>query len=73
MKGENPRLKLDQTVIPSMKILREDTNYSMRILAAMALFELRDERGLYAIREAARFDGHQTVRHICSSMIKQAK
>jgi len=61
-----------RTVIPLMNILRTNSDPSMRILAAFTLNELKDDKGLYAIKEAARFDPNQTVRHICASLSQVA-
>lgn len=58
------------TVIPLMRILRNHPDANFRILAAMALAELGQDTGLYAIKEAARFDDSKTVRHICLNLRK---
>lgn len=57
-----------RTVIPLMAILRNHQDPSLRILAAFTLTELKNDRGLFAIQEAARFDRNKTVRHICASL-----
>lgn len=65
---ENPRVSLGRTVIPLTKVLRANKNYSLRILAAITLFELCDERASFAIRHAALYDANKTVRHVCKSI-----
>ncbi len=57
-----------RTIVPLMAILRNHSDSGMRMLAAFTLKELADERGLYAIREASRFDNNKTVRHLCASL-----
>lgn len=59
---------MDLVVIPLMRVLRNHTDSNFRILAAMALAELGHDTGLYAIKEAARFDENKTVRHICLNL-----
>lgn len=61
---------MDLVVIPLMRVLRNHSDANFRILAAMALAELGHDTGLYAIKEAARFDDSKTVRHICLNLRK---
>lgn len=61
---------MELTVIPLMRILRNHQDPNFRILAAMALAEIGRDTGLYAIKEAARFDDNRTVRHICLNLRK---
>jgi hypothetical protein len=72
IKSMYPECRLDGTIIPLMRILRTHTNANMRVLAALALYEVGDDRALYAIKEAARFDTSQLVRHICLSIQAEA-
>lgn len=62
---------LGKTVIPAMAILRNHQNCSVRCLAAQTLFELGDERGLLAVKEAWRFDRNITVQHVCRGLIRE--
>ena len=59
---------MDLVVIPLMKILRNHQDSNFRILAAMALHDIGHDVGVYAVKEAARFDNNRTVRHICLYM-----
>lgn len=61
---------MDLVVIPLMKILRNHPDSNFRILAAMALHDIGHDAGVYAVKEAARFDNSKTVRHICLHMAK---
>jgi hypothetical protein len=71
LKQAYPQARLSGTIIPLMQILRTHADNGMRILAALTLMELGDERGLYAIKEASRFDSSSFVRHICASIQKE--
>lgn len=64
---------LSKTVIPVMSILRNHHHCSVRCLAAQALYELGDERGLLAIKEAWRFDRNITVQNVCRGLSKEMK
>jgi hypothetical protein len=59
---------MNLVVIPLMKILRNNPDANLRILAAMALSDIGHDTGIYAVKEAARFDRNKTVRHICLYM-----
>lgn len=71
LKQAYPQARLTGTVIPLMQILRSHPETNMRLLAAMTLKEIGDERGLYAIKEASVYDTHQIVRHVCASMAQR--
>ncbi len=60
-------------VVPLMKVLRTHPDQNTRILAALILYDIQDGRGLWAIKEASKFDGHPTVRHICGSIFRPDK
>lgn len=53
-------------VIPLLRMLKSDKRVEARIAAAVALFKLNDDRGLYAVKEAIKFDDSKRVRKICS-------
>jgi nitrogen fixation/metabolism regulation signal transduction histidine kinase len=73
LKREYPNAKFSGTVIPLMQILRSHPEQNMRILAALVLKEIGDDRGLYAIKEASQYDTHGVVRHICASIQAEKK
>ncbi len=72
IKTTYPECRLEGTIIPLMRILRTHSDPNMRVLAALALYEVSDDKALYAIKEAARFDGSPLVRHICLSIQAEA-
>ncbi|KAB2880480.1 hypothetical protein F9K33_04710 [bacterium] len=61
---------MNLVVIPLMKILRNHPDSNFRILAAMALRDIGHDVGVFAVKEAARFDNNKTVRHICLHMAR---
>jgi HEAT repeat protein len=59
-------LKSSKAVIPLMKLLRDGEQESTRIVAALALCQIGDERGLYAVKRATQFDGSERVAQRCA-------
>jgi HEAT repeat protein len=55
-----------QAVIPLMDILHRDERPSTRAVAALALCWIGDPRGLYAVKQAVRFDDDRSVRLRCA-------
>lgn len=67
LKALLPREEFSSLIIPLMRIVKnEDAGTPCRIVAAIALHNLRSERGDYAIARAAQFTGNERVKHICS-------
>jgi len=58
--------KFTEAVIPLMKILHECPDESSRIVAALALCRMKEARGTYAVRRAAKFDESERVRTLCA-------
>ncbi len=54
-------LQSSKAVVPLMGLLRDGNPESTRIVAALALCKIGDERGLYAVKRAAQFDGNERV------------
>jgi HEAT repeat protein len=63
-------LESAKAVIPLLKILHNDANEEARIMAALALYKIGDARGLYAIKQAIRFDDSERVRNLCTKFYK---
>jgi hypothetical protein len=57
--------KSSKAVIPLMKILKSDKSPEARIMAALSLFKIGDERGIYAIKQAIQFDDNDWVKKMC--------
>ncbi len=55
-------LQAEDAVIPLMRVLRSCTDERCRVAAAWALCKIGDERGVYAVKQAVRFDDSQKVK-----------
>jgi hypothetical protein len=58
--------KCRKAVIPLMALLKSDCRPSTRAVAALALCRIGDERGLFAVRRAVKFDGNMEVKGLCA-------
>jgi len=58
--------KSSKAVVPLMKILKSDKSPEARIMAALSLFKIGDERGIYAIKQAVQFDDNEWVKKMCN-------
>jgi HEAT repeat protein len=59
-------LKSGKAVIPLMNILRSEEHESLRVVAALALCRIGDERGVYAVKQAVKFDDNEFVQQKCA-------
>lgn len=59
-------LKSDEAVIPLLAILKNSENDEERIMAALSLSKIGDSRGIYAVKQASKFDASERVRKLCS-------
>jgi len=59
-------LKSGKAVIPLMNLLRSEEHESSRVVAALALCRIGDERGVYAVKQAAKFDDNEFVQQKCA-------
>ncbi len=58
-------LRSDKSVIALMGVLHNEKEEGGRIVAALALYKIGDARGLYAVKQAAKFDDSERVRRQC--------
>ena len=58
--------KSSKAVIPLMSILKSDKSPEARVMAALSLFKIGDERGIYAIKQAVTFDDNEWVKKMCN-------
>jgi hypothetical protein len=58
-------------VIPLMRMLKSDDREEIRIAAALALYKINDDRGIFAVKQAIRFDDSERVKKICSNLYKE--
>jgi len=60
----------DEAVIPLLKILHNNPYEEMRIMAALSLYKIGDSRGIFAIRQAIKFDESTRVRNLCDKFYR---
>lgn len=59
-------IKSDRAVVPLMSILKNSDRESTRIVAALALCRIGDARGVYAVKQASRFENSTLVAQRCA-------
>jgi HEAT repeat protein len=63
-------LRCDQGLVALLDILHNNPSEEMRILSALSLYKIRDSRGIYAIKQAIRFDESERVSRLCEIFYK---
>jgi hypothetical protein len=58
-------IKSEKAVLPLMKILKSSSDENLRIVAALSLYKIQNPRGMFAVRQAIRFDESKRVRMLC--------
>jgi hypothetical protein len=58
--------KVTRAVVPLMQMLHSDAEESSRIVAALSLCRIGEARGVFAVRQAAKFDTSERVRRLCA-------
>jgi HEAT repeat protein len=59
-------IKSESAVIPLMRALKSGTDEKTQIAAALSLCKIGDPRGVFAVKQEARFGDTQKVRNSCS-------
>lgn len=62
--------KTEAAVKPLVKMLKTEKSYAARIVAAMALYQIGDEKTLPFLKDVAKKDKNQTVRHVAAGIVK---
>lgn len=58
--------KSDVAVVPLMAMLKSsESSEQAKIMAALSLFKIGDERGIFAVKQAIQFDKSKTVQKMC--------
>ena len=60
----------DEAVVPLLKILHNSPYEEMRIIAALSLYKIGDSRGIFAIRQAIKFDESKRVSKLCDKFYR---
>ncbi len=64
-------LRLTNTVIPLMRVLRNNENETVRIAAALALYKIGTPLSINAVKQAIRFDGSERVRQLAAKFYNE--
>jgi len=60
-------LKCEKGVIPLMRMLKSEEREDARIVAALALLKIGNSKGIFAIKQAIKFDDSERVRRLCAN------
>jgi HEAT repeat protein len=60
-------LRCEKGVIPLMRMLKSEDREDARIVAALALLKIGNAKGIFAIKQAIRFDDSERVRRLCAN------
>ena len=61
-------IKSEKAVIPLMKMLKSSDDENLRIVAALSLYKIQSAMGMFAVRQAIRFDESARVRKMCLNL-----
>jgi len=59
-----------RSVVTLLKMLHNCPSEELRILAALSLYKIGDSRGIYAIKQAIKFDESKRVQRMCEIFYK---
>jgi HEAT repeat protein len=65
--------KDSKSVIPLMRVLRNDKNENTRIIAALSLYKIGTPLSINAVRQAIRFDESPKVQKMCLNFYNSFK
>jgi len=60
----------DEAVVPLLKILHNSPYEELRIMAALSLYKIGDSRGIFAIKQAIKYDESKRVRKLCNNFYR---
>jgi hypothetical protein len=63
-------LQCQRSVITLLQILHSSSSEELRILAALSLYKIGDPRGIFAIKQAIKFDESKRVQRMCEIFYK---
>ncbi len=64
-------IKSDKAIIPLLEILHSSEQFSAKQVAALALYKINSERGMFAIKQAIKFEDHAQTKKICTVLYNQ--
>ncbi len=72
LKRAYPKYNFDYAIIPLMDKLKNESNPSIRIIAALALYEFQDSRmSKFAVKRTALLDKTERVARHCKTLIRK--
>lgn|SRR5574338_244298 len=60
-------IKAEEAVLPLMHMLTTEKCENARIVAALALYKIDSPKGIFAVKQAIRFDDSERVRKMCTN------
>ena len=64
-------IQSDKAIIPLLEILHNSDEYSAKQVAALALYKINSARGMFAIKQAIKFEENAQTRRICKILYNQ--
>ncbi len=65
--------KSEKAVLPLIKMLHSEKEESARIQAALSLIKIGNAKGIFMVKQAAKFDESQRVRNLCNKFYKASQ
>lgn len=62
--------KVQEAVKPLTKMLKSEKHYAVRIMVALALYQIGTEEVLPILKERVKRDSNKTVRHVLAGLIE---
>lgn len=64
-------IKSDKAIIPLLELLHNSDESGAKQVAALALYKINSARGMFAIKQAIKFDDNEQTRRICTIFYNQ--
>ena len=64
-------IKSDKAIIPLLEILHSSEECCAKQVAALALYKINSARGMFAIKQAIKFEEHAQTKKICTVLYNQ--
>ena len=64
-------IKSDKAIIPLLEILHNSDECCAKQVAALALYKINSARGMFAIKQAIKFEDHAQTKKICTVLYNQ--
>ena len=65
--------KVKEAIEPLVKMLKNEKHYSARIIAAVSLYKIGDDKILPILEKRAKKDKNRTVRHVLTGILHEIK